>query len=56
MYKRFIRWTSDRLADNGIIAFITNRAYLEEGRTMGSAKRPRMRGTGNGYLAPATMN
>ena len=29
MYKRFIRWASDRLADNGIIAFITNRAYLE---------------------------
>ena len=29
MYKRFIRWASDRLADNGIIAFITNRAYLD---------------------------
>ena len=29
MYKRFIRWASDRLTDNGIIAFITNRAYLE---------------------------
>ena len=29
MYKRFIRWASDRLADDGIIAFITNRAYLE---------------------------
>ena len=29
MYERFIRWASDRLADNGIIAFITNRAYLE---------------------------
>ena len=28
MYKRFIRWASDRLADDGIIAFITNRAYL----------------------------
>ena len=24
MYKRFIRWASDRLADDGIIAFITN--------------------------------
>ncbi len=29
MYKRFVRWASDRLADNGIIAFITNRAYLD---------------------------
>ena len=28
MYKRFIRWASDRLSDDGIIAFITNRAYL----------------------------
>ena len=26
MYKRFIRWASDRLADDGIIGFITNRA------------------------------
>ena len=29
MYKRFIRWASDRLADDGIVAFITNRAYLD---------------------------
>ena len=29
MYKRFIRWASDRLSDDGIIGFITNRAYLE---------------------------
>ena len=29
MYKRFIRWASDRLNDEGIIAFITNRAYLD---------------------------
>ena len=29
MYKRFMRWASDRLDDNGIITFITNRAYLE---------------------------
>jgi predicted helicase len=28
MYKRFIRWASDRLDDDGIIAFITNRSYL----------------------------
>ncbi len=30
MYKRFIRWASDRLADAGIIGFITNRAYLDK--------------------------
>ena len=29
MYKRFVRWASDRLEDDGIIGFITNRAYLE---------------------------
>ena len=29
MYKRFIRWASDRLADDGIIGIITNRAYLD---------------------------
>ena len=35
MYKRFIRWASDRLDDDGIIAFITNRAYLETGQDDG---------------------
>ena len=29
MYKRFIRWASDRLVGDGVIAFITNRAYLD---------------------------
>ena len=29
MYKRFMRWASDRLADDGIIAFITNRVYID---------------------------
>ena len=29
MYKRFLRWASDRLDDDGIIGFITNRAYLD---------------------------
>lgn len=29
MYTRFFRWSSDRLHDNGIIAFITNRSFLE---------------------------
>ena len=29
MYKRFIRWASDRLSDDGIIAFISNNGYLD---------------------------
>ena len=29
MYKRFLRWAADRLADDGIIGFITNRSYLD---------------------------
>ncbi len=29
MYKRFVRWASDRLDKNGVLAFITNRAYLD---------------------------
>ena len=28
MYKRFIRWASDRLSDDGIIAFVSNSAFL----------------------------
>ncbi len=29
MYKRFTRWESDRLAEDGIVAFIKSRAYLD---------------------------
>ena len=29
MYARFYRWGSDRLDKNGVIAFITNRSYLD---------------------------
>ena len=29
MYVRFYRWASDRLDDDGIIAFITNRSFLD---------------------------
>jgi predicted helicase len=29
MYARFFRWASDRVDENGIIAFITNRSFLE---------------------------
>ena len=29
MYKRFLRWASDRLDDDGVIGFISNRAFLD---------------------------
>jgi predicted helicase len=29
MYTRFFRWASDRLGQNGIIAFITNRSFID---------------------------
>ena len=29
MYARFFRWASDRLHDDGIIAFITNRSFID---------------------------
>ncbi|MCU0525381.1 MAG: N-6 DNA methylase [Elainella sp. Prado103] len=29
MYTRFFRWASDRLGQNGIIAFITNRSFVD---------------------------
>ena len=38
MYKRFLRWASDRLVDDGIIAFITNRAYLDSRQDDGFRK------------------
>ncbi len=38
MYKRFLRWASDRLADDGIIAFITNRSYIDSRQDDGFRK------------------
>ena len=38
MYKRFIRWASDRLDDDGIIAFITNRSYIDSRQDDGFRK------------------
>ncbi|OQW87125.1 MAG: DNA methyltransferase [Rhodoferax ferrireducens] len=29
MYARFFRWASDRLTDNGVLAFVTNRSFIE---------------------------
>ncbi|MFH1423146.1 MAG: type ISP restriction/modification enzyme, partial [Planctomycetota bacterium] len=30
MYSRFIRWASDRLAPNGVIAFVTNSSFIDK--------------------------
>lgn len=30
MYSRFFRWASDRIGDDGIVAFITNRGFLDK--------------------------
>ena len=38
MYARFFRWASDRLKDDGIIAFITNRSFIDS-RTMDGFRR-----------------
>jgi len=29
MYARFIRWASDRIGEQGLIAFVTNRSYID---------------------------
>ncbi len=29
MYTRFFRWASDRLSENGVLAFVTNRSFIE---------------------------
>ena len=38
MYKRFIRWASDRLGDKGVLAFITNRSWLDSRQDDGFRK------------------
>lgn len=38
MYTRFFRWASDRLHDDGILAFVTNRSFVDS-RTMDGFRR-----------------
>ena len=38
MYKRFIRWASDRLGENGVLVFITNRSWLDSRQDDGFRK------------------
>src|SRR5205814_1486140 len=30
MYSRFFRWASDRITEDGIVAFVTNRGFLDK--------------------------
>jgi predicted helicase len=30
MYVRFLRWASDRIEENGIVAFVTNRSFIDK--------------------------
>jgi predicted helicase len=38
MYTRFFRWASDRMHDDGILAFVTNRSFIDS-RTMDGFRR-----------------
>lgn len=38
MYIRFVRWSSDRIGEQGIIGFITNRSYLDSRQADGFRK------------------
>ncbi len=38
MYKRFIRWASDRLGENGIISFVVNRSFIDKRQDDGFRK------------------
>ena len=50
MYARFFRWASDRLNENGVLAFVTNRSYIESRtfdgfrKTVGAGVRRHLRG------------
>lgn len=38
MYVRFFRWASDRIVENGVVAFITNRSFIDAKHTDGFRK------------------
>jgi len=38
MYKRFIRWSSDRIGEQGIISFVINRAFIDKRQDDGFRK------------------
>lgn len=49
MYSRFYRWAMDRLNENGIIAFITNRSFIES-RTFDGFRRIIQREFDHAYI------
>ena len=49
MYKRFLRWASDRLDNDGIVGFITNRRYIDAQQDDGF-RRVVTREFGNVYI------
>jgi predicted helicase len=49
MYSRFYRWAMDRLDDRGIIAFITNRSFIES-RTFDGFRRVVQREYDHAYI------
>lgn len=49
MYTRFYRWASDRLIEDGIVAFITNRSYIDA-RIMDGFRRVVAREFSNIYI------
>ena len=49
MYKRFLRWASDRLDNDGIVGFITNRRYIDAQQDDGF-RRVVAREFGNVYI------
>jgi len=38
MYKRFIRWASDRIDENGVIGFVVNRSFIDKRQDDGFRK------------------
>jgi len=49
MYRRFYRWAMDRLNDNGIIAFITNRSFIDS-RTFDGFRKTVQEDFDNAYI------
>jgi predicted helicase len=50
MYSRFYRWAFDRIADEGIVAFVTNRSFIDS-RTFDGFRRYVTENFGDIYLA-----
>ncbi len=49
MYARFFRWASDRLAADGVLAFVTNRSFINS-RTFDGFRKTVVREFNEGYM------